>query len=109
MNFAAKIKAEPGWQVIMVKIDGSMSFIDVVEWGLTIEKITISNGSGKLSTIINNTRLVPLEPISGEAFTDKPNFLMLIEPNVKYNELNLKLNALKKAQEWRSSETHSSP
>jgi|ERR1700722_2287336 len=62
MRYASIIRAELGWKIVLVDVDGNPHIKDVKSWGVQLD--------GKL---------IPLDD-QAESFY-RPNFVMLIDPN----------------------------
>lgn len=84
MKFAAKVKAEPGWQVALSKSDGGVSFVPIEEWGVDFT---------------NPGVLAPLDPVRGFDMREKRNFLSIIDPNKELNIDELRALSARKAKE----------
>lgn len=74
MTFVAVIKAEPGWKAAFAESNGSISYVDIKEWGV---KYIVGLSFNRLADI----SFVPIDPISGDDFSKKDMFLAIIDPN----------------------------
>jgi hypothetical protein len=88
MKFTTKLKAENGWKAALLKGDGTISYVDIVEWGLRLVGLM-------------NVQLIPLDAITGRSIFERKNFLMIMNPNESEEHNNEMLHALanKKAKE----------
>jgi hypothetical protein len=64
---AAKMKAEMGWKIALRRHNGSISYVDLEEWGI------IYHPDG-------HSRMVPLDHFTGQDFTTKDNFICVMSP-----------------------------
>jgi hypothetical protein len=83
MKVAGKIKAEPGWFYILGRSDGTVSFIEIEEWGLAITS--------------NGIDLVPLDNVFKNDIRQKKNFISIFDPNIHTMDNNLKTSL---SNEW---------
>ena len=81
--FAATVRAEAGWKVLLVRKDGTPSLIDIKKWG---------------STTSSWANTAPLDYI-GEDLSKRENFVMTLNPNYPMTKEQIAKTAARRARE----------